>query len=200
MPTAPDPGHEPPLQEVAHTIRRLRKARGLSMAALAELAGLSQPFISQLESGAHTPSLSTLYRVATALGVVPGALFGETAPLTGWVRHEPSRISATDTPHASVATLLVPGGRGGLLEAYEWEISSADDEDQWWQHEGEDLIYVISGAILVEVRDAEPSTVEAGGSAHLLETHRPHRWSLVGEEPARILLIVGTPPVGTATR
>ncbi len=83
MPTAPDPGHEPPLQEVAHTIRRLRKARGLSMAALAELAGLSQPFISQLESGAHTPSLMTLYRVATALGVVPGALFGETAFLPG---------------------------------------------------------------------------------------------------------------------
>jgi DNA-binding XRE family transcriptional regulator len=185
---APDPQQ---LQEVGRTIRRLRKQRSLSMAALAERAGLSQPFISQLESGAHTPSLLTLYRVSTALEVLPGELFGTPPPLTGWVRHEPSRISVSDTPHAPVATVLVPGGSGTVLEAYEWEVSASDDDQPWWRHEGEDLVYVISGAIRVEVEGAAPSTVSAGESAHLMQTHRAHRWSLIGNEPARILLIVG---------
>jgi transcriptional regulator with XRE-family HTH domain len=188
---APDPQQ---LQEVGRTIRRLRKERGLSMAALAQSAGLSQPFISQLESGAHTPSLLTLYRVSAALQVLPGELFGTVPPLTGWVRHEPSRISVSDTPHAPVATVLVPGGAGSVLEAYEWQISASDDEQPWWRHEGEDLVYVISGAIRVEVEGAAPTNVCAGESAHLVETHRAHRWSLAGDEPARILLIVGNVP------
>jgi DNA-binding XRE family transcriptional regulator len=190
MPPDADAADPLELQEVGRTIRQLRKKSGLSMAALAERAGLSQPFISQLESGAHTPSLMTLYRVSAALEVLPGELFGGAPPLTGWIRHEPSRISASDLPHAPVATVLVPGGGGGILEAYEWQVTSTDQDQQWWQHEGEDLIYVISGAIQVEVDGAEPLTVSAGESAHLLETHRPHRWVLDGEDPARILLVV----------
>jgi transcriptional regulator with XRE-family HTH domain len=180
------------LQEVGRTIRQLRKKSGLSMAALAERAGLSQPFISQLESGAHTPSLMTLYRVSAALEVLPGELFGGAPPLTGWIRHEPSRISASDLPHAPVATVLVPGGGGGILEAYEWLVSPDEQDQQWWQHEGEDLVYVISGTVVVEVQgSAAVTTVSAGESAHLVETHRPHRWRLAEEEPARILLVVG---------
>jgi DNA-binding XRE family transcriptional regulator len=190
MPPDADAADPLELQEVGRTIRQLRKKSGLSMAALAERAGLSQPFISQLESGAHTPSLMTLYRVSAALEVLPGELFRGAPPLTGWIRHEPSRISASDLPHAPVATVLVPGGGGGILEAYEWQVTSTDQDQQWWQHEGEDLIYVISGAIQVEVEGAEPLTVSAGESAHLLETHRPHRWVLDGEDPARILLVV----------
>jgi DNA-binding XRE family transcriptional regulator len=192
MPPDPDSLDSPELQEVGRTIRQLRKKNGLSMAALAERAGLSQPFISQLESGAHTPSLMTLYRVSAALEVLPGELFGTIPPLTGWVRHEPSRISASDQPHAPVATVLVPGGSGGILEAYEWQVSPDVQDQQWWQHEGEDLIYVISGTILVEVQGStQVSQISAGESAHLIETNRPHRWRLAGEEPARILLVVG---------
>jgi DNA-binding XRE family transcriptional regulator len=201
---APDP--DPPvslradsleLQAVGRTIRQLRKKSGLSMAALAERAGLSQPFISQLESGAHTPSLMTLYRVSAALEVLPGELFGGTPPMTGWVRHEPCRISASDLPHAPVATVLVPGAAGGILEAYEWLVSPDEQDQQWWQHEGEDLVYVISGVIVVEVQgSAAVSTISAGESAHLVETHRPHRWRLEGDEPARILLVVGNSTSG----
>jgi DNA-binding XRE family transcriptional regulator len=180
------------LQEVGRTIRRLRKNGGLSMAALAERAGLSQPFISQLESGAHTPSLMTLYRVAGALDVLPGELFGGAPPSIGWVHHEPARISASDLPHAPVATVLVPGGGGGILEAYEWLVTPEEQDQQWWQHEGEDLVYVISGTVIVEVQgSSQVSTISSGESAHLVETHRPHRWRLGGDEPARILLVVG---------
>jgi predicted transcriptional regulator len=52
-----------PAQQVA----RLRIARGLTQAQLADLVGTKQPSIARLESGAVPPSMSFLRKVAAAL-------------------------------------------------------------------------------------------------------------------------------------
>jgi len=56
-------------------LRRYRKRAGLSQAELARRSGVSQSIISRLEAGT-TPAviLQTLDRLATTLGVAPGAL------------------------------------------------------------------------------------------------------------------------------
>jgi transcriptional regulator with XRE-family HTH domain len=53
-------------------VRQLRKAQGLSQAALAKKARVSQPYLSQLEAGTRgskSPGVVILQRLATALGV-----------------------------------------------------------------------------------------------------------------------------------
>ena len=47
---------------------QLRHSRGWSQAQLAAASGLPQPAVSRLESKRHAPTLSTLYKVASALG------------------------------------------------------------------------------------------------------------------------------------
>jgi transcriptional regulator with XRE-family HTH domain len=54
--------------EPAHQVARLRILRGLTQEQLAELVGTKQPGIARLESGASTPTLSFLRKVAAALG------------------------------------------------------------------------------------------------------------------------------------
>jgi ribosome-binding protein aMBF1 (putative translation factor) len=54
---------------LAREIRALRQARGLSQRDLAELVGTTQSAIARLEGGHVSPSLTTLDRVADALGV-----------------------------------------------------------------------------------------------------------------------------------
>ncbi len=46
-----------------------RRRKGMSMNVLASRAGVSQSFISMLESSQHVPSLTTLLRIAHALEV-----------------------------------------------------------------------------------------------------------------------------------
>ena len=53
---------------VAREIVRLRKMQGLSQSEVARRAGLKQPAIARLESGAVRPTLDTIQRVAHALG------------------------------------------------------------------------------------------------------------------------------------
>lgn len=45
------------------------------MAALAEMAGLSKGFVSQLETGARKPSTETVAQLASAFGVSPAEVF-----------------------------------------------------------------------------------------------------------------------------
>ena len=55
-------------------IKELRAERELSQEELADRAGISRQYLSRLEIGRHDPSLSTLVKLAKALGVKPGEL------------------------------------------------------------------------------------------------------------------------------
>jgi len=50
---------------------RIRKERGLSQEALAAEAGLQRKYISLLERAEYQPKISTVFKVAEALGVRP---------------------------------------------------------------------------------------------------------------------------------
>ena len=56
-----------------HPVAVIRRFRGMTQAALAREAGVSQGFISGLEQGGKAPSMSTLHKLGRALAV-PGSL------------------------------------------------------------------------------------------------------------------------------
>jgi len=59
----------PTARQVGLTLKRLRKAKGLSQVALAARAQLTREHLSRLEAGRYDPTLGTLNRLAWALGV-----------------------------------------------------------------------------------------------------------------------------------
>src|SRR2546426_10444827 len=61
--------------ELGQAIRALRVERGLTLKAVARIAGVSQSLISQVERGLASPSINTLRRIAGALDVPIAALF-----------------------------------------------------------------------------------------------------------------------------
>ncbi len=64
------------LQAIGHNIRELRKKRGLTLRQLAKRTGLSVSLLSQIEREPPA-SISSLYKIATALDVKLTALFGD---------------------------------------------------------------------------------------------------------------------------
>lgn len=55
-------------------IRELRQERNMSQAQLGKLAGMGQQQISRYESGDNIPSMASVNKIASALGV-PGSVF-----------------------------------------------------------------------------------------------------------------------------
>ena len=63
-----------PLKHFGREVRRLRKARRLTIEQLAERAELSTNYLGAVERGEKNPSLSTIVGIAQGLAVAPGAL------------------------------------------------------------------------------------------------------------------------------
>ena len=58
---------EPP--SVAETIKRLRRQKSLSLEELAQMSGVSRSMLSQIERDATNPTVATLWRITSALGI-----------------------------------------------------------------------------------------------------------------------------------
>jgi transcriptional regulator with XRE-family HTH domain len=58
-------------QLVGQNFARLRKQKGLTQEQVAERSGISQQYLSGLESGRRNPTVITLHHLAEALGVTP---------------------------------------------------------------------------------------------------------------------------------
>jgi putative transcriptional regulator len=59
---------------MAKRIKEWRAKRGLSQRDLADVSGVSREYIARIERGQHDPTLSTLEKLAKALGVKVGRL------------------------------------------------------------------------------------------------------------------------------
>jgi transcriptional regulator with XRE-family HTH domain len=71
-------------ETLARRVKRLREARGLTQEQLVGAAGLSICALTQIEQGKTAdPRLSTLRKLAAALGVRVCVLLGEDAPDAG---------------------------------------------------------------------------------------------------------------------
>jgi len=171
------------------TLRDLRKARGLTLQQLADLCGLSQPFLSQLENGKAVPSLSALSNVARALGTTAHGLL---APQTG---HEMVTTRAAErvlyhlTDGATVQFL----GHGASVVLEPNEVTAEGGATSAHTgHAGEEWVYVIEGSVVVVVEGEEPVELGPGDSCTYAATI-PHSVGAAGPDSARFLIVTSPP-------
>lgn len=67
----------PAEQAFGALLRRLRRERGMSQEALAEASGCDRSYLSFLERGINSPSLSMVFQLARALETQPSRLLAE---------------------------------------------------------------------------------------------------------------------------
>ncbi len=63
------------MYELGQYLREQRRAAGLSLRALGRLAGVSNPYLSQIERGIRRPSAEILHQLAKALSLSAEALY-----------------------------------------------------------------------------------------------------------------------------
>ncbi|OPX12950.1 helix-turn-helix domain-containing protein [Mycobacterium sp. AT1] len=171
-------------------IRAIRERCQLSMREVATRAGISQPFLSQIERGQSMPSMVTVYRLAETLAVTPGDLLPtSTESKVTVVRSTEGRLlPVADRPDAALGRVLVlsPDER---LQIIEYRIERDQYIGEWFQTPGILAVYVTSGQLDVVVEGAGTYRIGAGD----LITHPSplrHRWLLVDNEPADALLVI----------
>lgn len=171
-------------------LRQLRHLQQLSLAAVARHAGMSPSFLSQLERGATSPSISSLRRICAVLGVTLAELFDEDGALPMQVLRRSDRPRVETEPGTRKFLLTRKPLRN--LEVYvgEFEPETSTGE-QYFHGDAQELFVVLSGTVLVELGDSA-ATLTAGDSIEY-STALPHRAVNVGDERAEVLWIVSPP-------
>ena len=178
------PGGE--LDGVGKRLRAARLAKGLSARQLAAQAEVTPAYLSRLETGQLSPTVSTLSKVMQALGEPVAVLFNGTDTPGPLVRRGERRIIRN---HGVADELLSPT-RSGRLEVLETVITSnAGSGDEPYSHGGdEECIVVLAGQLRVDVRD---TVYDLGaGDALTFSCRTPHRWTNPGVDEARALWII----------
>ena len=62
---------------IGQLIRRYRKKQKLTLKAVAEKAGISESFLSQVENNVNSPSVDTLQKICGSIGISTGDLLNE---------------------------------------------------------------------------------------------------------------------------
>jgi transcriptional regulator with XRE-family HTH domain len=102
------------VSELGEIIRRQRELSRLSMRQFAQLAGISNPYLSQIERGLREPSERVVESIARSLETTAAALYEE----AGLVAEEEGALGAV--PDAIAADpALSPRQRKVMLEVYD---------------------------------------------------------------------------------
>lgn len=63
------------LADFGKTIREIRKEKGLSQEAFADLAGIDRSYMGHIERGEKNITLTKIYQLSDALGMTPSEIF-----------------------------------------------------------------------------------------------------------------------------
>lgn len=178
--------------DIAGAVRAHRLAAGLTMRELAARAGMSQPFLSNLENSRAMPSIATLYKIANALGVSPREFLPEARTRVQLVRHGEGAVGPVGDEPGSALTRVVSGAPGRLVDAHTYVAAPGASMGDWFEHDGEDLLFVVAGALLVELGDGQSFELGAG-DVLWYEGTLAHRWSPVGTATVELLCVHARP-------
>ncbi|MGI8998934.1 MAG: helix-turn-helix domain-containing protein, partial [Candidatus Limnocylindria bacterium] len=81
--------HEP---MIGASLRSVRRRRELTLRKVADSAGVTESFLSQVERDIASPSIATLRRIAVALGTSIGVILDEAGPHGQLVRAADRRV------------------------------------------------------------------------------------------------------------
>lgn len=178
-------------RDIGQRLRTLRMARGMSIGDLAQVAGVSAGIISQIERGQANPSLKTLERIRTALGVSLWALLEQSAPQSSgdpsFVRRSADRVRLTVGPHALVKQLLSPSSEQSLRFMLISFPPHAENTEMLLGP-GEKAGLVLDGQVALTV--GEETALLCPGDSFQFDSQQPHRVVNPGDEPAEVLWIM----------
>lgn len=169
-------------EDLATRLRLARTRYGLSQRKLAKQSGVSNATISLIEKGRYNPTVGTLFKLVSALPM-------SIAEFWGLELSEPEQVffsfdDLTRIKHNKVTYWIVGDGSpgGSMTFQYERYAPGMDGREVQTEEEAEVAGYVIDGAL--EVTVGEQSRILRAGDAYRFSTKIPHRFRVVGKQPA----------------
>ncbi len=184
---------------LGNTIRDLRQKHGLTIADVANLAGISRGMLSKIENAQTATSLDTLSRLSQALGVSLATLFRSYDAREGSAQHVPNgegmEVVRRGTKRGHTYQLLAyDQGPKRIFEPFLITIDHESETFPIFEHPGTEFIYLLEGSI--EYRHGQNTYTLNPGDALTFTGDVPHGPEKLLQCPIRFLSILMYPEGG----
>jgi transcriptional regulator with XRE-family HTH domain len=187
----------PPRSIDAHlgeAVRRLREQRQFSLRTLAERTGFSASFMSQVENGQASPSISSMERIASALGVTLAEFFQAAQGTPPAVVRRDSRPALSSEWSQAQLEALGTAGAGARLLPVLVTLQPGGASGRGAHPVGhEEFALVIAGSVMLTLGEVEHTLAE--GDAVTIPAGTPRRWHNGATEPTRVLMVAVRVPI-----
>jgi transcriptional regulator with XRE-family HTH domain len=179
------------VEQLAAALRAARKARGLSLEAVAQLSGVSRSMVSQIERGESSPTVATLWNLTQALQVdFAGLLAGREEDRIDVIRADAAPVIAARGEGVRIR-ILSPPESVGSHEVYELIFTADGALDSAAHSPGcREHLTVIEGRLTVE-SGADQALLAPGDTARYA-ADRAHRIAADGGAARAILIVQGS--------
>ncbi|MGE5363724.1 MAG: helix-turn-helix domain-containing protein [Bacteroidota bacterium] len=180
-------------------IQSLCETKKITLDELAERCSITPQMIGKILEGQYIPSIGMLVRISRCLGERLGSLMDDQVHL-GPVVHRKNEsdqaLGFTDKEkpvHSDMDAFPIAASKSGRhMEPFIIEMKpSSGEEIRLSNHEGEEFIYVLSGA--VEIFYGSDTYVITEGDSIYYDSIIDHNVHSLGEKEARVLAVLYAP-------
>lgn len=177
------------LVNIGKKLRQSRIDQKISLVELSKKSGVSFANISKIETGKVSGGFQTIYKIARGLGILVADIMAEDDAqeeklvLQRCAQIEPHRTVLYD--YYPQATRVHGRLNPGIMVIHTREVPNRVD---WSNHEGEEVLTVLSGSIDLHFEGREPLRLEQGDSV-CFDSGVAHAYVCASEQPAEIFFV-----------
>ena len=177
--------------EIGKRIRRYRLQNKYTLQELADKTGFSKGYLSKVEKSEKAPPVSTLSVIGRELGVSVSAILGEETinDTICLVRQNERTLMAKNGEEFRYAyEALANPYPNKHMEPFILSYPSDDELKHTFQHDGEEMLFVLQGKMLFKYgnREFELDT----GDCIYFDSSVAHIGQPIGDEPVKILIVL----------
>lgn len=175
------------MKDVGEMIRKARNRKEMTLQQLSDKCGLSVSFLSQVERGLSSLSITSLWVITRALDVPISNFFNLPENPSIYVKsnnHKKEHIADSSITYTSLSGPM----ENKILDPLLVKVPGNYSEAPSFSHEGEEFAYVIEGEIAITVQ-GKKYTLGKGDSIHF-PSKAPHQLENDLSKPAKVLWVL----------
>lgn len=179
-------------KEIGQRIRRIRTEKGITLENLSSRTGMTTGYLSKVERGLSSLPIATLGKIVNALQIQMADIFEERSndlKLSILYPEERRVVNPVDRSVCYNYQPLASHLRNKFMEPFIVTLRPYCVEKKMFEHEGEEMIYLLEGKMDFYY-GSEIYVVEEVGTCLYFDASVPHKGQCRGDREAKFLTVI----------
>jgi len=177
--------------DIGKRIKSLRNTKRITLENLAAQTDFSKGYLSKVETSLKAPPVSTLGKIARALGVNISILLGEDSPATSISFVKKGERPLISRPGTSVEysyEAVAHKFHNKIMDPFVLTLPLNPKKRILYQHEGQEILFVLEGTM--KFHHGTMELIAEEGDCIYLDSSIPHFGESVGRKAAKCFMVI----------